>query len=287
VLLTAPKAPATAAEDSAPRGVSRLEAPAPVGPEKLDAPLRPERQVVIDTSPPKQADRVAPEAAPEPEVLTKDTEAKPETAPSETAEAEKPVEETAAAPPEATTEIVTEADEAGEKIAPAPIASAPPKGRPAAVVAAAEAAKKQPEEPKPAEEIKTAEAEKKPAATEGERQPRRATDAPLGAKLTSGEIEGLRIGLSKFWRIDRVTNLPNYEELVVVMRVNLDQSGRIIGAPEPISPANASDGRFKIAIDVARIALQRAAPFPLPPEKYGRWKSIEVTFNPKNKGVYF
>ena len=104
--------------------------------------------------------------------------------------------------------------------------------------------------------------------------------------VSSGEIEGLKLGIQKYWRQDRVTNLPNYEEVVITIAISLDQSGNIVSGPTLKSPASLPDNRFKVAYDVAAIAVRRAAPFDLPAEKYGRWKNIEITFNPQ-KGVFF
>ncbi len=100
----------------------------------------------------------------------------------------------------------------------------------------------------------------------------------------------MKLGIQRFWRMDRVRNLPNFEELEVVMQVRLDRSGKMMGAAEVVSPASppASDDRWRIAIQAARIALERAARdgFDLPAESYGRWQVIEVTFNPAG-GVSF
>jgi Meckel syndrome type 1 protein len=66
------------------------------------------------------------------------------------------------------------------------------------------------------------------------------------------------------------------------MRITLDMQGKMVGQPEMISPtgAAAADPRFKQAGAIAARALQRAAPYDLPPGKFARWRTIEVTFNP-------
>ena len=88
--------------------------------------------------------------------------------------------------------------------------------------------------------------------------------------------------MQKYWRMDRVTNLPNYEELVVVIQVTLDQSGKMVGKPKVVQPSGVPDARWRVAIQVAEIAAARAATegFQLPRESYGRWKTIEFKFNP-------
>ncbi|MGG7565335.1 hypothetical protein ACQ5SO_04105 [Rhodovulum sp. DZ06] len=106
-----------------------------------------------------------------------------------------------------------------------------------------------------------------------------AADVPVGAPLTSGEIGGLKSAISKRWNTSMLERLPNYRDLVVTMRIRLDQAGRIVGEPEMIS-SSATGPAVGIAAKAARDALKKAQPFNLPAGKYGRWREIEVTFNP-------
>ena len=279
-----PDAPASA--DAVPEGVATLAAPLPEGPRNLDAPQRP-GPVPLDAAPPRPADRVAPTPAPRPETIAEADRPIEAAAPADAADPERAVEARApAAPREAAPQIVTEADEVSDESRLAPVASAPPVGRPDPPPARAEApeapetptqvAAAETEEPAPQADAEPAREEERP------RRPRRETSAPLGAALTAGEVRGVKLGIQKYWRMDRVTTLPNYEELVVVMRIRLDKSGKMIGKPEPVRPRTPPDRRFGVAMDAARIALTRAGRkgFDLPPEKYGRWQVIEVTFNP-------
>ena len=73
--------------------------------------------------------------------------------------------------------------------------------------------------------------------------------------------------------------MANYRDLVVTMRIRLDQSGRIIGEPELVAPSAGSTA-MEFAVKQARKALIKAQPYKLPASKYGRWKVIEVTFRP-------
>lgn len=104
-------------------------------------------------------------------------------------------------------------------------------------------------------------------------------DAPLGAPLTTGETSGLRNAISKKWNTSMLERLPDYRNLVVTMRIRLDQAGKIVGTPELVSPSSAS-GPVAVAVQAAERALLGAQPYQLPAGKYGRWKEIEVTFNP-------
>ncbi len=281
---SAPDAPDATAGPA--RGVAAVGLPLPAGPDRPDAPQS-DRPVPLESAPPRAADRVAPTPAPPSEAITEaetpTLASRPD--PSDTSRPAAP-QPPAAAPREATSQIVTEADESSEEIALAPVASAIPVGRPEAPPAA-------PAGDAPPEPIVAAEASDTPPETPADPQPSspaasasQPTAAPLGPALTSGQVEGVKLGIQKYWRMDRVQSLPNFEDLVVVLRAELDGSGKIVGRPEVVTPRGDVDGRWKIAISTATIALQRAGRdgFELPADSYGRWKVIEITFNP-GRGV--
>jgi Meckel syndrome type 1 protein len=305
--LRAPLPPAQApaepdAPPAPPQGVISRGLPLPAGPDNPDAPQR-DAPVPTETAPPRPADRVAPTPAPPSETIAEADEATPAARRAEEAETAEPApEQPAAAPEEATTQIVTEADETSEETTLAPVASAVPVGRPDAPARPAPAPEPQDE---PAREVaaapeaeREAEAEPRPAPSQpasretaaAEPRPSGApTSAPQGPALTRGQVEGVRLGIQRYWREDRVRQLPNFEDYAVTAQVRLSPEGKIVGQPEFVSPAaQPPDARWKIAFDAARIALIRAASggFDLPPESYGRWQVIEVTFNPGG-GVQF
>jgi Meckel syndrome type 1 protein len=105
-------------------------------------------------------------------------------------------------------------------------------------------------------------------------------DLPVGAPLTSSEVSGIKGAISKVWNKATLERMPNFEDLVITMRITLDQQGKIVGNPEMIRPASTSDPRFAQAERAAATALMRAQPYDLPPGKFARWQVIEVTFNP-------
>ncbi len=51
----------------------------------------------------------------------------------------------------------------------------------------------------------------------------------MGPALTSGQVEGVKLGIQQYWRQNRVIELPNYEELKVTVRMKLDQSAENCG----------------------------------------------------------
>lgn len=312
----APKAPDAPVTPR--KGVETSSPALPAGPKNLDAPQR-EAPVVPDAAPPRKIDRVAPTPAPPKQTIAeadKPTQAKKPT--DQPAPTPPTPDKPAAAPKEAASQIVTEADKTSEKDTLAPTASAPPSGRPDAAETKTAAVEPTPEKPveKPAEKAAEKPAEK-PAEKSADKAPAKpadkpaqkpadstsakadasktasssggaTTNAPLGPALTSGQIEGVKLGIQKYWNISRVAGLPNYEELIVKVQVRLDQSGKMVGKPEVVSPKGAADPRWRVAIQAAEIAVTRAAStgFKLPAESYGRWQLIELTFNP-GKGVQF
>ncbi|MAS42402.1 MAG: hypothetical protein CML46_09510 [Rhodobacteraceae bacterium] len=287
-------APAPTAPVETPSGVASMSLPLPAGPDRPDAPQR-DAPVTPDAAAPRPSDRVAPTPAPKSPVIAEADKATPESRPTLDTTPTPPRPETqAAAPKEAAAQIVTEADEQSDQDTRAPVASAPPAGRPVPPSRSAPAEQPQTEvaAAEPEKKPETRPAEKpapKPAAQSGgggTAAPRQTTQAALGPALTSGQVEGVKLGIQQYWRQNRVITLPNYEELVVTLRMTLDRSGKMVGQPSFVSPRSPSDPRWKVAMDAARIAAQRAGSkgFDLPAESYERWKVIEVVFNP-GRGV--
>lgn len=82
-----------------------------------------------------------------------------------------------------------------------------------------------------------------------------------------------------------VTELPDWEKLVVEISFQLDSRGRISKAPERIRPRNIpnNDRYMNIASDRAIRAIKECEPYNLPEDKYYLWQntSIELTFDEK------
>ncbi len=273
-----------------PEGASSVIAPVgPTAPETARPTIAPS---LTRPAPPRPAPRIADTPAPPPptDARTADT-ATPEVAPGETAvepQEEKPAE----APPEAATEIVPEvAEPVTEPEAVAPLTAARPRGRPD--VQTAEATPP-PAAPETQTETQTAAAEPVRAATPATQarpareaatpRPARTPDVPVGAPLTAREKDGITLAVKKNWNVGPFQGRPDFRELIVTVRFELDQAGNVLGGKvEPVTPASPS-GPYKLAYDAARRAVLRSAPFRMPPEKFGRWKVVEITFNP-SKGI--
>jgi hypothetical protein len=261
----------------------------PTAPETPEAPENPE--VVAEPEPevtPKQADRIAPEAAPKAPTDAEEAPVKVE-APKPEPKAEPkpepaPVPEVVEqAPKEATTEIVTEADEPKTN---APLTSPTPKSRPKNLPKPKpKVAEKPKEEPKPkpvdntandilkaieADQKKQADAVAKASTTNG---------TGGGNKLSKGEINGLILKVQDCWSVP--VGLRNAANLVVTLSVELSPHGRLVDVPKIIEPTGSLSPEQQQAFESARRALIACQPYQLPQEKYESWNTMEVVFNPK------
>jgi len=233
------------------------------------------------------ADRVAPVpiAPPAPDT-TVDEIVQPEIAPDEGAETQQEVQE-ATAPEAASDRIVTEAEQQDEPATAAPTQSLRPKTRP-----------RRPAPPETPVETTTPD---QPVEQTTEETNDAVADAlaealagggdviapePSGPPLTSGEKDALRISVSSCWNVGSLST----EALgtTVVVGVSLSQEGKPdVGTIRMLSSTGGSSTAAKQAFEAARRAIIRcgAKGFQLPPEKYGQWRDIEMTFNPERMRI--
>ncbi len=204
----------------------------------------------------------------------------------------------AAAPEEATTQIVTEAVET-EEDAPqlAPTSSRRPQARPEQVAEVPEedpapaapeptpAAEPKPE-PEPAEETVDAEAEAIAAAlaeatAEVPAEDNGAGDAPTGPPMTSGDIDAMRVAVKQCWNLGSLSS--DAMRTTVTVRVSLGPDGvPDVGSIRMTGSEGGTDASAGIMFTAARSAIARCgrSGFPLPPEKYDQWKDLELVFDP-------
>lgn len=264
--------------------VEALEAPAPVPlPEAevsdeiapVEAPTEPDdRPEAPEEAAPSPATRVAPEpAAPPPPDVEAAPEVVEQTAPAPSPEPPVP-EEAPAAPEEASTEIVTEAEET-ESLAPA--SSPRPKARPARPTATAEAPEPEVEAPS-APEVNDAVADALTQALEGGGE---STPAPSGPPLTGGERDSFRVAVQDCWVVDVGSQAAN---VTVTVGVSMTQDGTVEGGEvRQISATGGDEAAQRTAFEAARRAILRCqrGGYPLPIEKFDHWRDIEMTFNPE------
>lgn len=265
-------------------------APDPV-PQAPEPPSLPDVATVVPESFEPQvsqpADRVAPVpiAPPAPDTAV-DEIVQPEIAPDEGSETQQEVQE-ATAPEAANDRIVTEAEQPDEQASVAPTQSLRPKTRPRRPDPAETPVETTaPEEPveQPAEENRDAVADALAEALAGGADV--ITPEPSGPPLTSGEKDALRISVSNCWNVGSLST----EALgtTVVVGVSLSQDGKPeVGTIRMLSSTGGSGTAAKQAFEAARRAIIRcgAKGFQLPPEKYGQWRDIEMTFNPERMRI--
>lgn len=286
--LSQPGAAESAAPDAAPE-IEPREPPADAevgdAPEAMTAPQQDTAMLVPEPSDrpqPRPAPRVAPEpvAPPEPDMRIDEVD-RPETAPDETAE---PVEEEKepTARQEATTEIVTEAEEADA----APSRSARPRARPQR---AAEAPPQDPPEEESAQSPETDDAAVEDAiaaALDAAGPESESPEPPAGPPLTAGEKDALRVAVRRCWNVGALGS--DALATTVVVGVTMAEDGRpVTGSIEMIRASGGDDRAARRAFGAARRAILRCGTdgFDLPPEKYDRWRDIEMTFNPETMRI--
>jgi colicin import membrane protein len=118
-------------------------------------------------------------------------------------------------------------------------------------------------------------------------QPTRAKGPTLGApegrdkKLSASEyamLDGIiAMRLRQCWQLPSAGG--GSDTPVVMLRWRLHPDGSLDGEPVVVNPAR-SDSLFQLAADAAIRAVKECSPFPLPPDKYGSWKTIERNFDP-------
>ncbi|MAU51053.1 MAG: energy transducer TonB [Roseovarius sp.] len=285
-ILSQPEASTTPPPDPVPSPPEPVPSPAEVSdtaPE-VSPPSEDTAVLVPQVSPrpkPRPAPRVAPEpvAPSEPDMRVDDV-ARPEIAPDAGAVIEEtPQEETA--PEEATTEIVTEAEEPRD---PAPAASLRPRARPARPEPArTETTAAQPGLQAPPATDSAAVSDALAAALgQGAPTPER----PAGPPLTAGEKDALRVAVQRCWNVGSLSS----EALAttVVVSVRMFETGKPdIASISMLNHSGGSAAAAQQAFEAARRAIIRcgADGFDLPPEKFEQWRDIEMTFNPERMRI--
>lgn len=107
-----------------------------------------------------------------------------------------------------------------------------------------------------------------------------APDVPQGPPMTGSEREGFRVAVNRCWNVD-----PGSVAARVTVEVgfSLDQTGRVQGDVRQISATGGDQNAVNVAFQAARRAILRCQNpngYQLPPEKYGQWKDVVITFDP-------
>lgn len=252
----APEAPEPPAEVNVPD--------APVSPRPVERPA----EIVAPT----------PAPAPEPEAV-QEPEPQEAVIPEETGETVEPPRE-AAQVPEASSRTVTEAalpPANAPNASPRPPARRPSAPRPTPVAETPAAAA-------PAQETATVDDAAVQAALEAALSSATQT-VPTGPPMSSGEKDALRLAVQACWNVDPGAR---WAQTTVTVAMDMTQDGKVVASSLRMI---ASEGGDASTADAAFGAARRAIllcqkdGYPLPPEKYGQWQEIEMTFNPERMRI--
>jgi len=245
---------------------------APIAPPAAPAPVVDD----IETPRPEQADRIAPTpvAPPEPDVAIAEV---PQAAVSPSDQGDSVQEEQdAAQQEEASTEIVTEAEEVGTITrSPRPIMR--PAARP-----------QQTAQPSPEPEVDSATPTEDEAvaaavaAVAGDTE----TSEPTGPPLTSGERDSLKLAVGNCWNVGSLSS--DALQTIVTVGFEMQRDGKPVQSSIRLVGATGGSGSsVEQAYEAARraILICGARGFSLPSEKFAQWKDIEITFNPSEMGL--
>lgn len=118
-------------------------------------------------------------------------------------------------------------------------------------------------------------------AATGERlipQPALGTVRGRAASLSQTEIDALRAQIQRCW--SPPVGVIEADQLIVRVQLDLNQDGTLLGEPKLVN--SGSNPLFRQAAESAMRAIRRCAPYRLPIAKYDVWRSVEVTFDPRD-----
>jgi hypothetical protein len=104
---------------------------------------------------------------------------------------------------------------------------------------------------------------------------------PTGPPMSSGEKDALRLAVQACWNVDPGAR---WAQTTVTVAMNMTQDGKVVQSSLRMI---ASEGGDVSTADAAFGAARRAIllcqkdGYQLPPEKYGQWQEIEMTFYPE------
>ncbi len=103
-------------------------------------------------------------------------------------------------------------------------------------------------------------------------------DQPIGAALSSGEVDNLRRIIGPFWNI--ISLSTEAKRVTVTIRVQVSQDQKILSV-EMVEFTGGTAEAARPAFEAAKRAVYRGATkgLGLPPDKYDTWKSMLFTFD--------
>ena len=103
----------------------------------------------------------------------------------------------------------------------------------------------------------------------------------LSKPVTISEIDLVRQQIARCWNLP--AGAKDAENLIIEIKVFMNPDGTVSAADIKDKKRIGRDGFYRSAAESALRAVlnRRCQPFKLPPEKYNRWKTMTLVFNPK------
>jgi len=111
-----------------------------------------------------------------------------------------------------------------------------------------------------------------------ERRVARGRPSGRDARMTANEIDAFRAQISRCWT-PPVGGLGG-DTIIVKLRIALNEDGSLARPPEIRNEVNSPF--FRPAADSAVRAVMQCQPYRMPREKYGQWRDMLLTFDPRN-----
>ena len=105
--------------------------------------------------------------------------------------------------------------------------------------------------------------------------------APLGAQLTTSELDLVRAQIERCWNIP--AGARDAENLTPEFRVQMRRDGTV-ASTRLLNPERMNEPFFQAAAESANRALlnPQCQPLKLPPEKFDQWQTFTITFDPRD-----
>lgn len=95
---------------------------------------------------------------------------------------------------------------------------------------------------------------------------------------TMAIMDAFKTQIAKCW--SPPVGAPDADDLVVVLRIQLNRDGSLASMPEYRDPDRLSDPYYRAAAEAARRAVMGCQNYQLPAESYDEWSSLTLNFNP-------
>jgi colicin import membrane protein len=109
-------------------------------------------------------------------------------------------------------------------------------------------------------------------------EPTLGTARGRATQLSQNEIDALRAQIQRCW--SPPVGARAAQELIITVQLDLNQDGTLVGEPKLVN--RGTNPFFQVAAESALRAIRRCAPYRLPIAKYDVWRSVEVTFDPRD-----